>query len=77
MTYPRAKALIRKVSNTDARLIRHDYATRKLAELMVVNGKRLLETTPTPIQHAKRLGVHHTRAYAIARGLAYKDVAGA
>jgi hypothetical protein len=74
MSYGMAKVADRKVDNNDVRLIRHDYETRRMARLMIEQGKRILESVPTTSAHARRIGIHDSRVKAIARRLAYKDV---
>lgn len=65
---------MRKLPDSDARTIRRDYIQRTNAARALEEAKRVLATVPTPAAHAKRMGIHHTRAYHIAQGLAYKDL---
>lgn len=64
----------RKLSPFDVRQLRRDYAKRLAAVRMLAEARHILKHVPTPSQHARRLGIHHTRAVMTARGHAYKDV---
>jgi hypothetical protein len=68
---------MRRVPETAVPVIRSDYTLRRQAEQMQRLAADILRRTPSCVDHAERFGISPEGVRKIARGLAYKDVAGA